>query len=255
MGLYRLKKDFLGEMEIPAEAYYAIHTLRAGQNFAVSGLGVHPALLHALAEVKWAAARANLKAGLLPEKVALAICQAAREVAEGGLAEQFIVDAFQGGAGTSTNMNLNEVLANRAIELLGGEKGDYGLVNPLNHVNLSQSTNDTYPTALRIVAIRLVLDLSEAMEELQSALQEKEAMFAGVLKLGRTELQDALPVTLGQEFGAYAEAIARDRWRLYKVAHCRRLPAPGGPQSPVTWPGRRGSKPRPLGKWCWMPAC
>jgi aspartate ammonia-lyase len=217
MGDYRLEKDFLGQMEIPAEAYYGIHTCRAGRNFAVSGHGAHPALLRALAEVKWAAARANLEAGLLPEKVALAICRAAREVAGGGLAGQFIVDAFQGGAGTSTNMNLNEVLANRAIELLGGRKGDYSLVDPLGHVNLSQSTNDTYPTALRVAAIRLVLDLSGAMEELQQALQEKEAGFAGVLKLGRTELQDALPVTLGQEFGAYAEAVARDRWRLYKV--------------------------------------
>ncbi|MFZ5633315.1 MAG: aspartate ammonia-lyase [Bacillota bacterium] len=217
MTAYRLEKDLLGEMPVPAEAYYGIHTLRARSNFDVSGWKVHPGLLQALAEVKLAAARANLQAGLLPAELAEAICAAAREVAEGGLADQFIVDALQGGAGTSTNMNMNEVLANRAIELLGGRKGDYRLVHPLNHVNLSQSTNDTYPTALRIAAVRLVLDLSEAMAELQGALQEKEAQFAGVLKLGRTELQDALPITLGQEFGAYAEAIARDRWRLYKA--------------------------------------
>lgn len=213
----RVEKDSLGEMQIPGDAYYGIHTMRAVENFAVSGCVVHPALVRGLAEVKWAAARANLQSGLLEEKIAGAICAAAREVAAGGLADQFIVDALQGGAGTSTNMNMNEVLANRAIELLGGCKGDYRLVGPLNHVNLSQSTNDTYPTALRVAAIRLVLDLSETMAELQTALQEKEAQFAGVLKLGRTEMQDALPVTLGQEFGAFAEAVARDRWRLYKV--------------------------------------
>ncbi|WP_034629503.1 aspartate ammonia-lyase [Desulfotruncus alcoholivorax] len=217
MTNFRLEKDLLGELPVPARAYYGIHTMRASKNFNVSGCNVHPQLVRALAEVKWAAARANHQAGLLSATVAEAICTAAREVAEGKLADQFIVDAFQGGAGTSTNMNMNEILANRAIELLGGQKGDYDIVHPLNHVNLSQSTNDVYPTALRVAAIRLVLDLSEAMAELQAALQEKEAQFAGVLKLGRTELQDALPVTLGQEFSAYAEAIARDRWRLYKV--------------------------------------
>lgn len=217
MTAFRLEKDLLGELPVPAQAYYGIHTMRASKNFNVSGCKVHPQLARALAEVKWAAARANHQAGLLPATTAEAICTAAREVAGGELADQFIVDAFQGGAGTSTNMNMNEVLANRAIELLGGQKGDYERVHPLNHVNLSQSTNDTYPTALRVAAIRLVLDLSEAMAELQTALQEKEAQFAGVLKLGRTEMQDALPVTLGQEFSAYAEAVARDRWRLYKV--------------------------------------
>ncbi|MGQ9558347.1 MAG: aspartate ammonia-lyase [Desulfurispora sp.] len=214
---WRREKDLLGELPVPARAYYGIHTVRAAENFAVSGQQVHPSLLRALAQVKAAAALANWRCGLLPEMVAMAIVQAAHEVAQGDWADQFIVDALQGGAGTSTNMNMNEVLANRAIELLGGRPGDYHLVHPLHHVNLSQSTNDTYPTALRIAAIRLVLDLSEAMAELQRALQEKEASFAGVLKLGRTEYQDALPVTLGQEFGAYAEAIARDRWRLYKV--------------------------------------
>ncbi|ACV61139.1 fumarate lyase [Desulfofarcimen acetoxidans DSM 771] len=217
MTNYRVEKDLLGELKLPRAAYYGINSLRASQNFAVSGYGVNKHLLRALAEVKLAAAQANLQASLLPAETARAICSAAQEVAEGGLAEQFIVDALQGGAGTSTNMNMNEVLANRAIELLGGQKGDYDLVHPLNKVNLSQSTNDTYPTALRIAAIRLVLDLSEALAELQTSLQEKEAQFAGILKLGRTELQDALPITLGQEFGAFAEAIARDRWRLYKV--------------------------------------
>jgi len=214
---YRLEKDFLGELEIPEEAYYGIHTLRAVLNFPISSFMVPRELIQALAEVKQACAGANIHAGLMDERTGTAIIEAAREVADGKLADQFVVDAFQGGAGTSTNMNMNEVLANRAIELLGGQKGDYALLDPLEHVNMSQSTNDVYPTALKVAAIRLVLTLSEAIARLQGALQEKEAAFAGILKLGRTELQDALPITLGQEFGAYAEAFARDRWRLFKV--------------------------------------
>ncbi|MBE3588236.1 MAG: aspartate ammonia-lyase [Thermoanaerobacteraceae bacterium] len=214
---YRVERDMLGEMPVPAGAYYGIHTLRARENFPVSGFPVHPRLIRALALVKGAAAAANVKAGLLDEKTGAAIQQAAAEVARGHFYDQFIVDALQGGAGTSTNMNMNEVLANRACELLGGQKGDYHLVHPLHHVNLSQSTNDVYPTALRVAAVQMVLELSGEMARLQGALQEKEAAFAGILKLGRTEMQDAVPITLGQEFGAWAEAIARDRWRLYKV--------------------------------------
>ncbi|OAT85551.1 aspartate ammonia-lyase [Desulfotomaculum copahuensis] len=213
----RLERDALGELSVPAGAYYGIHSLRAARNFPVSGLPVHPALLRALALVKQAAAAANVHAGLLDPETAAAIGRAAAEVAAGKWLDQFIVDALQGGAGTSTNMNMNEVLANRAIEILGGNKGDYRLVHPINHVNLSQSTNDVYPTALKVAAIRLVLALSEELARLQGALQAREAEFAGVLKLGRTELQDAVPVTLGQECGAWAEAVARDRWRLYKV--------------------------------------
>ncbi len=214
---YRKEKDFLGEVEVPRDAYYGVHTIRAADNFRVSGIGTHSVLIRAMAQVKQAAAAANAAAGLLDPRIGEAIFRAAGEVAGGGLSDQFLVDALQGGAGTSANMNLNEVIANRAIELLGGERGDYGMVNPLSHVNLSQSTNDVYPTALRIAAIGLVLELSEALAGLQSALQEKEAEFAGVIKLGRTEMQDAVPITLGQEFSAYAEAVARDRWRLYKV--------------------------------------
>jgi len=214
---HRVEEDFLGEMKVPGEAYYGIHTMRAAVNFPVSGIGMHPALIRALARVKQAAALANTGAGLLERSTGEAIARAAAEVAEGGLAGQFIVDALQGGAGTSANMNMNEVLANRAIEILGGERGSYHRVHPLKHVNLSQSTNDVYPTALRVAAIGMVLDLSQALAGLQSALQDREADFAGVLKLGRTEMQDAVPITLGQEFSAYAEAVARDRWRLYKV--------------------------------------
>ncbi|MHB8984852.1 MAG: aspartate ammonia-lyase [Eubacteriales bacterium] len=214
---YRIEKDLLGELKAPRDAYYGIHTVRAAGNFPVSGMKTHPALIRAMARVKQAAAQANVEAKLLDPGIGSAVAKAAAEVADGGLAGQFIVDPFQGGAGTSTNMNVNEVIANRAVEFLGGSKGDYHLVSPLEHVNLSQSTNDVYPTAMRVAAIGMVLELSEALAGLQASLQEKEAEFAGVLKIGRTELQDAVPVTLGQEFSAYAEAVARDRWRLYKV--------------------------------------
>lgn len=216
MSLYRVEKDLLGQREIPQEAYYGIHTLRAKENFAVSGMPVHRDLIWALALVKKAAALANMEVGLLDPRIARAIALAAEELAEGEWRDQIVVDALQGGAGTSTNMNVNEVIANRAIEILGGTRGDYTLVNPLDHVNLGQSTNDVYPTALRVAAIKLVRELSQAMATLQGALQAKEKEFAAVLKIGRTEMQDAVPITLGQEFSAYAEAVARDWWRLYK---------------------------------------
>ena len=212
----RTEKDFLGAKEVPVNAYYGINTVRAMENFRVSRQLVHPELIRAMATVKQAAVEMNMSLGLLDARLGSAIFQAAAEIADGNLADQFPVDALQGGAGTSTNMNLNEVIANRAIELLGGQKGDYSLVHPLDHVNLSQSTNDVYPTALRLAAIRLLQPLSEACAQLQGALQKKEAEFAGVLKLGRTEMQDAVPITLGQEFAAWAEAVARDRWRLTK---------------------------------------
>ena len=217
MTSYRIEHDFLGEMEIPADAYYGIHTLRAVKNFPISGFRVPDEFIRALAEVKQSCALANIHGNLIDSNIGQAIVKAAQEIAEGNFADQFIVDAFQGGAGTSTNMNMNEVIANRAIEMLGGTKGDFRLVDPLGHVNLSQSTNDVYPTALKVAAIRLVITLSEAIVKLQGVLQEKERAFAGILKLGRTEMQDAVPITLGQEFGAYAEAFARDRWRLFKV--------------------------------------
>ncbi|MTI81970.1 MAG: aspartate ammonia-lyase [Firmicutes bacterium] len=213
----RIERDLIGEMEIPEDAYYGINTARAMENFNVSGRKVHPEMIKSLALVKQAAVDANMTLKLLDRKIGDAIYQAAGEIAEGRFQDHFVVDALQGGAGTSTNMNINEVVANRAIELLGGRKGDYSLVHPNNHVNMGQSTNDVYPTALRIAAIRLLQPLSESCAELQGALQKKEAEFAGVLKVGRTEMQDAVPVTLGQEFGAYAEAVSRDRWRLYKV--------------------------------------
>ncbi|MDR3645892.1 MAG: aspartate ammonia-lyase [Clostridia bacterium] len=213
----RIERDLLGEMELDDGCYYGIHTARALSNFSITGVPVHRELVLALVTVKKAAALTNAGAGLLDEETARAIEQACDEILAGALADQFPVDCMQGGAGTSANMNVNEVIANRAIELLGGKKGDYSLVHPIDHVNRSQSTNDVFPTAVRIAAIRMLKPVSEQFARLQSALQRKEEEFSTVLKVGRTELQDAVPVTLGQEFGAWAQAFARDRWRLYKA--------------------------------------
>lgn len=215
-GGLRLERDALGTVEVPAFAYYGIHTARAMENFAVGGRRVNPHLIKALITVKKAAALAHLKLNSYPPEIAMAIVQACDEIHAGGYADQFTVSALQGGAGTSTNMNINEVLANRAIELLGGIRGEYTLVHPLDHVNCCQSTNDVYPTALRIAAVGLIRRISDAFASLQESLQSKELEFADVLKLGRTELMDAVPMTAGQSFGAYAKAIQRDRWRLYK---------------------------------------
>lgn len=226
--MMRLEKDLLGEREVSEDVYYGIHTLRAIENFPLSGYKVSTVLIKAITLIKKAAAEVNAELGYLPKEKAQAIARAADEVVNGQWAEQFVVDALQGGAGTSTNMNVNEVLANRAIEILGGKRGDYHLIHPLNHVNMHQSTNDVYPTALRIAAIWLLKPLSDGCAALQEALQEKEADFAGIIKVGRTEMQDAVPIMLGQEFSAYAGAIARDRWRLYKVEERLRQAALGG---------------------------
>lgn len=204
-------------MQIEDSAYYGIHTARALENFPLTGVPLHPALVRAIVLVKKAAALTNRDIGLLAPEKADAIAAACDEVLAGGLAGQFPVDCLQGGAGTSANMNVNEVLANRAIELLGGQKGDYALIHPIDDVNRCQSTNDVFPTAVRIAAIGLLKQVADEFAALQTALQEKEEEFSDVLKVGRTELQDAVPVTLGQEFGAWAQAVARDRWRLYKA--------------------------------------
>lgn len=224
----RTEHDMLGEAEIDDECYYGIHTKRAMMNFPISGIPIHPELVKALAAVKHAAVLANLEAGRINREIAGAIARACEEIETGGLSEQFVVDCMQGGAGTSANMNINEVVANRAIELLGGQKGEYSIVHPIDHVNLSQSTNDVFPTAVRIAAINMLKPVAEAFADLQTALQKKEDEFSAVLKVGRTELQDAVPVTLGQEFGAYAQAVARDRWRLYKAEERLRQVGIGG---------------------------
>jgi aspartate ammonia-lyase len=213
----RLEHDLLGEMEIDEDVYYGIHTARAMENFAITGVPLHRALIDALVTVKKAAAITNRDIGALDGRIAGAIIAACDEILAGSFREQFVIDCMQGGAGTSGNMNVNEVLANRAIEHLGGRKGDYALVHPLDHVNLHQSTNDVFPTAVRIAAIRLLKPVTEHFVALQAVLGEKEEEFAAILKVGRTQLQDAVPVTLGQEFGAWEQAVARDRWRLYKA--------------------------------------
>ena len=213
----RIEKDYLGEFQIEDNLYYGINTKRALENFRISAAPVHQELIYAMVTIKKAAAITNAEIGALDLEVSKAIVKACDQILNGGLADQFPTDSLQGGAGTSVNMNVNEVIANRAIEILGGSKGDYSIVHPLDHVNLHQSTNDVFPSAVRIAAIKLLLPLVEMFAELQTALQEKEEEFSDVLKVGRTQLQDAVPITLGQEFGAWAQAISRDRWRLYKV--------------------------------------
>lgn len=213
----RTERDSLGAVEVPDDALYGIHVQRALGNFGAGGRAVRPELIRAFAVVKKACALAHRELGALPADVADAIAAACDDVGAGKHAEAFPVDALQGGAGTSTNMNVNEVLANLALLRLGGRPGDPARVHPLDHVNRGQSTNDVYPTALRIAAIRLVRELADALARLQEALQRREQEFADVPKLGRTQLMDAAPIALGQEFGAWAQAIARDRWRIYKV--------------------------------------
>ncbi|MEE9912814.1 MAG: aspartate ammonia-lyase [Deltaproteobacteria bacterium] len=224
----RTEKDFLGELNIPQEAYWGIHTRRAIDNFRLSSLTVNPSLVRALALVKKACCQANAQLEFLSSEKAQAIEKACEEIASGQLSDQFPVGALQGGAGTSTNMNINEVIANRAIELSGGEKGAYHLIHPLEDVNLHQSTNDVYPTAVRVAAIFLLRDLARAVSELQGAIQEKEKEFAAVVKIGRTEMQEAVPITLGAEFSAFAEAVGRDRWRTFKCEERLRVVNLGG---------------------------
>ena len=224
----RKERDLLGEREVPASVLWGIHTLRAVENFPLSGRRTAPALIHAYGLVKQACARVNRELGTLAMREAEAIESAAVEMAEGKLDEHILVDALQGGAGTSLNMNVNEVLANRALVLLGRELGDYVLIDPLDHVNMHQSTNDTYPTALKVAAIASLRTLEAAVVELQEAFQRKERELADVVKVGRTEMQDAVLITLGREMGAYAEAFTRDRWRIYKCEERLRVVNLGG---------------------------
>lgn len=215
--MLRKESDSLGRIDLPSETYYGIHTKRASENFNCANRPVNPAIIHAMVTVKKACALANADAKQLDPTLAKAIVHACDQVLAGDHQDQFITDALQGGAGTSTNMNVNEVLCNVALEHLGHPKGSYDILHPLNHINLSQSTNDVYPTAIRIAAIYKVRSLADALAGLQESLQEKEEAFSHILKLGRTQLMDALPITMGQSFGAYARAISRDRWRIYKA--------------------------------------
>ncbi|MBS1130292.1 MAG: Aspartate ammonia-lyase, partial [Proteobacteria bacterium] len=203
---FRLEHDLLGDREVPTAAYYGVHTLRALENFPITGISiaVYPDLIRALAQIKKAAAQANQQLGLLDARRAGAIAEACGEIIDGQWHNQFVVDVIQGGAGTSTNMNANEVIANRALELLGKTRGDYKTLHPNEHVNMSQSTNDVYPTALKLATYVGIFRLVDAMAYLRKAFERKADEFADVLKMGRTQLQDAVPMTLGQEFSTYA---------------------------------------------------
>lgn len=211
---FRRERDLLGDREVPRDVYYGIQTARALDNFPITGYKPHREMIFALAHVKKAAAQANVRVGRLAPKIGNAISAACDEILACELFDHFVVDVIQGGAGTSYNMNANEVIANRAIEILGGKRGDYMLVSPNTHVNMAQSTNDVFPTAIKIASLKLAEGLLESLTDLRQALRDKEQEFDGIIKMGRTHLQDAVPIRLGQEFGAYAAAINRDIKRI-----------------------------------------
>ncbi|MCU5096892.1 aspartate ammonia-lyase [Bacillus wiedmannii] len=220
----RIEKDFLGEKEVPSVAYYGVQTLRAVENFPITGYRIHPSLITAMAIVKKAAALANMDTGYLAKDIGYEIAQAAQEIVDGKFHDQFIVDPIQGGAGTSINMNTNEVIANRALERMGYEKGEYVKISPNTHVNMAQSTNDAFPTGIHIATLMMLEELLITMEELHAAFREKAKEFDHVIKMGRTHLQDAVPIRLGQEFEAYSRVLERDikrikqsRQHLYEV--------------------------------------
>ncbi len=213
----RVERDFIGLLEVPKDVYYGVQTLRATENFPITGYRIHEELIRSMALVKKAAALTNMEMGNLDHLFGQAIVEAADEIIEGKWYEQFIVDPIQGGAGTSFNMNTNEVIANRAIELLGGNLGDYSLLSPNSHVNMAQSTNDSFPTAVHIAVLSLISTLLKVMEDMRTAFKQKSAEFEGILKIGRTHLQDAVPIRFGQEFEAYQRVIERDIVRIQKT--------------------------------------
>jgi aspartate ammonia-lyase len=216
----RLEHDLIGERAVPQAAYYGVHTLRALENFPITGtsIAIYPDLVSALACVKQAAALANNELGLLEDRKTEAIVQACREIRDGALLQEFVVDVLQGGAGTSTNMNANEVIANRALEIMGHRKGEYRHLHPVDDVNMSQSTNDVYPTAVKVALHFGIQRLTAAMAELRAAFMMKAVEFADLLKIGRTQLQDAVPMTLGQEFSTYGVMLEEDEQRLKEAA-------------------------------------
>lgn len=219
---FRQETDFIGTVDIPADALWGIHTYRARENFNISGYKIHPEFIKAFGLVKLACAQTIKELGVWENKKAQAIIAACEEMAENKLDSHIIIDPIQGGAGTSLNMNVNEVIANRASQIYGDK------IDPIEDINLYQSTNDTYPTALKIASINLLRQLEKEVTSLQDSLQNKEKEFADIVKVGRTQLMDAVLVTLGREFSAYAEAIARDRWRIYKCEERLRVVNIGG---------------------------
>ena len=224
----RTEADSIGVMEVPAEAYYGVQALRAKENFPITHQQLHPEFIKSMAKLKKAAAITNRDAGLLPLNIASAIMKACDELIAGKYTDSFIVDAIQGGAGTSANMNANEVIANRAIEILGGTKGDYSIVHPNDHVNMAQSTNDIIPSAGKLTAITLLTGAIKELERLYEALMDKAEEFDSVLKMGRTQLQDAVPMRLGQSFHAYASVLHRDILRLEDAIHTLEMLNMGG---------------------------
>jgi aspartate ammonia-lyase len=225
---FRTEKDFLGTMNVPINAYWGIHTLRAMENFDICDYKIDEEFIKAFGLVKLACAKTITELGVWDKAKSDAILQTCTEFAEGKFIDEVKVNPLQGGAGTSLNMNVNEVIANRALEILGKEKGQYDVIDPINDINLYQSTNDTYPTALKIACIRLLKKLEINVTELQDCLQEKENEFADIVKVARTQLMDAVLTTLGRQFSAYAEAISRDRWRIYKCEERLRVVNIGG---------------------------
>lgn len=214
---FRIESDSIGEKKVPKDAYYGVQTLRGANNFNITGLKLNEEFIKSIIQVKKAAAITNREIGLLNEEVSKAIISACNEILEGNFYEDFIIDPIQGGAGTSMNMNANEVIANRSIELLGGEKGNYDIVNPNDHVNMGQSTNDVIPTSGKITSLKLISKAVNKLNELCNAFDKKAEEFKGVIKMGRTQLQDAVPITLGQEFKAYSAVIRRDIKRIEKI--------------------------------------
>lgn len=225
---FREEKDFLGEKNVPQDAYYGIHTIRSLENFSLSNYKVHPEFIKAFGYVKLACAKTIKELDVWDESKSNAIIQACVNIINGNLNDQIVVDPFQGGAGTSMNMNINEVITNSALEILNKNKGDYSVVDPIEDINLYQSTNDTYPTALKIASIFLLRELEKNVIALQESFENKEKEFAGIVKVARTQLMDAVLITLGKEFSSYAEAIARDRWRIYKCEERLRVVNIGG---------------------------
>lgn len=214
---YRIESDSIGQKQVPAEAYYGVQSLRGCENFQITGQRLRREFIESMAQIKKACAICNHAVGELDGARFEAICKVCDEIIAGELHDQFICDPIQGGAGTTANMNANEVIANRAIEIMGGEKGDYSIVHPNDHVNRAQSTNDVIPTAAKMTAAKLLKRAIAQVERLNSALLEKEKEFFGIIKMGRTQMQDAVPIRLGAEFGAYSRAITRDISRLNRV--------------------------------------
>ena len=211
---FRMESDSIGTKNVPSDAYYGVQSLRGKENFSITGQRLLPEFINSLAQIKKACAICNRDVGELDEKIADAICTVCDEILEGKLHDQFICDPVQGGAGTTANMNANEVIANRAIEILGGVKGDYSVVHPNDHVNRAQSTNDVIPSAAKMTAAHLLMKAIEQVRRLERALMEKETEFHDIIKMGRTQMQDAVPIRLGSEFGAYRKAVGRDIERL-----------------------------------------